>query len=90
MRPLRTETLGEETTVVLAKEITKTFETFFNGTAKELLDWLNAEDVHRKGEMVLMFSTKQQDTGDIPAEAVKLLKSLKEDLPLKKAAATLT
>lgn len=81
------ETLGEETPVVLAKEITKTFETFYSGSAKELLDWLNAEDVHRKGEMVLMFSTKQVDTGDIPKEAVALLKSLKAELPLKKAAA---
>ncbi|MFT4926762.1 MAG: 16S rRNA (cytidine1402-2'-O)-methyltransferase [Phenylobacterium sp.] len=81
------ETLGEETTVVLAKEITKTFETFFSGSAKELLDWLNAEDVHRKGEMVLMFSTKPVETGDTPAEAVALLKILKQELPLKKAAA---
>ncbi|MFT5161492.1 MAG: 16S rRNA (cytidine1402-2'-O)-methyltransferase [Alteromonadaceae bacterium] len=81
------EQLGEETPVVLAKEITKTFETYFKGTAKELLDWLYAEDVHRKGEMVLMFSTKQPDTGDISTEAVALLKSLMQELPLKKAAA---
>jgi 16S rRNA (cytidine1402-2'-O)-methyltransferase len=81
------EQLGPDTTVVLAKEITKTFETFFSGSANELHDWLMAEDVHRKGEMVLMFSTKPKDTGEVPKEALVLLKALQQELPLKKAAA---
>jgi 16S rRNA (cytidine1402-2'-O)-methyltransferase len=81
------EVLGEDTKVVLAKEITKTFETFYTGTATELLEWLNAEDVHRKGEMVLMICTKQEKTTDIPEPAIALLRALKAELPLKKAAA---
>jgi 16S rRNA (cytidine1402-2'-O)-methyltransferase len=81
------EVLGEDTKVVLAKEITKTFETFYTGTATELLKWLNAEDVRRKGEMVLMICTKQEKTSDIPEPAIALLRALKAELPLKKAAA---
>ena len=79
--------LGEDTQVVLAKEITKTFETFYSGSASELLAWLQADDVHQKGEMVLMIAPKSNDSSDIHAQAIELLKSLKAELPLKKAAA---
>ena len=81
------ECLGVETQVVLAKEITKTFETFKSGTVTELLEWLKADEVHQKGEMVLMVAPKIVDKSDIPAQAIELLKSLKAELPLKKAAA---
>ena len=81
------EQLGEDTPLVLAKELTKTFETFFSGTAAELLEWLKADLVHQKGEMVLMISTKKAPTIDIPEPAIDLLKLLKVELPLKKAAA---
>lgn len=81
------ECLGVDTPVVLAKEITKTFETFKSGTVTELLDWLKADDVHQKGEMVLMVAPKVVDKSDIPPQAIELLKSLKAELPLKKAAA---
>ena len=81
------DVLGDDTQVVLAKEITKTFETFYSGSATELLEWLKADEVHQKGEMVLMIAPKVSDSSDIPADAIELLKSLKAELPLKKAAA---
>ena len=81
------ECLGLDTQVVLAKEITKTFETFKSGSVEELLEWLKADEVHQKGEMVLMIAPKVTDKSDIPAPAIELLKSLKSELPLKKAAA---
>ena len=81
------ECLGLDTQVVLAKEITKTFETFKSGSVDELLEWLKADEVHQKGEMVLMIAPKVVDKSDIPAPAIELLKSLKNELPLKKAAA---
>ena len=80
------ECCGADTKVVLAKEITKTFETYYSGSATELLDWLQADLVHQKGEMVLMIAPKVVDKGDIPNAAIELLKQLKVDLPLKKAA----
>ncbi|MCJ8271449.1 MAG: hypothetical protein MJK04_18885 [Psychrosphaera sp.] len=43
--------------------------------------------VHQKGEMVLMISTKKEKTTELPEPAIALLKQLKVELPLKKAAA---
>lgn len=79
--------LGEDRPVVLAKELTKTFETFFSGTATELLNWLQEDEVHQKGEMVIMISAKVKNDTDVPESAINLLKVLKNELPLKKAAA---
>ena len=47
--------LGERE-VVLAREITKTYETFLNGSFDELLDALNKDSNQQRGEMVLMVS----------------------------------
>ncbi|MBN7821091.1 16S rRNA (cytidine(1402)-2'-O)-methyltransferase [Bowmanella yangjiangensis] len=81
------EELGESTAVVLAKELTKTFETFCSGTATQVLDWLREDAVHQKGEFVLMVGPAEQSNLDIPPEAVSLLTLLMQELPLKKAAA---
>lgn len=80
------EHLGEDTQLVFAKELTKTFETFFSGSAAELLAWLQQDEVRQKGEMVLMIAAKVADD-DIPSAALDLLRQLKAELPLKKAAA---
>lgn len=79
--------LGEDTPVVLGKELTKTFETFKAGTSAELIEWLKADEVHQKGEMVLMIGSAPKDDIGVPEEALSLLKLLKDELPLKKAAA---
>ncbi|WP_416306185.1 16S rRNA (cytidine(1402)-2'-O)-methyltransferase [Neptunicella sp. SCSIO 80796] len=79
--------LGDERQLVLAKELTKTFETFRTGTASQIEAWLTEDAVHQKGEFVLLISGYQRDTGNIPAAAINLLKSLMQELPLKKAAA---
>lgn len=49
------DVLGERE-VVLAREITKTYETFLNGSFDELLDALNNDSNQQRGEMVLMVS----------------------------------
>lgn len=79
--------LGGERKVVVAKELTKTFETFYSGTAEQALAWLNEDDNHQRGEFVLMVGGQQNVNEDIPDEALKLLGLLMEQLPLKKAAA---
>ncbi|MDF2178448.1 16S rRNA (cytidine(1402)-2'-O)-methyltransferase [Aliiglaciecola sp. CAU 1673] len=81
------EELGEARAVVLAKELTKTFETFVAGGAREVLAWLDADEVHQKGEFVLMVGPAPVTPTEIPQEALLLLKRLAEELPLKKAAA---
>lgn len=81
------QVLGDERTVVLAKELSKTFETFCSGHAKQVYDWLCADDHHQRGEFVLMIKGVDNVTTDIPPEAMTLLSLLQDELPLKKAAA---
>ena len=79
--------LGNERQIVLAKELTKTFERYISGSAEGVIEWLTEDPAHQKGEFVLMIDGVQVDQNDIPEEAMALLKRLKSDLPLKKAAA---
>ncbi len=81
------ETLGQERPVVLAKELSKTFETFYSGSAGECLAWLLADDNHQRGEFVLLISGVKVDKSMVSNEALSLLKRLMQELPLKKAAA---
>lgn len=79
--------LGPDRHLVVAKEITKTFETYISDIPDGVIDWLEADPVHQKGEFVLMVAGAPPSSSDLPAEALALLKRLIEDLPLKKAAA---
>ena len=81
--------LGEERYIVLAREITKTWETITGNTIKNLREWL-LEDANRtKGEMVLIVEgkPKSDNNDEISPQAVKALELIAEELPLKKAAA---
>lgn len=79
--------LGEERSVVLAKELSKAFETFFSGTAAQALAWLQEDDNHRRGEFVYLVGGYAGSGDSVPDEAISLLKLLMVDMPLKKAAA---
>ena len=79
--------LGTDRKVVLAKELTKTFETFYQGSAEDCKQWLAKDEVHQKGEFVLMIAGVSVDHSSIPAEAENLLRLLCAELPTKKAAA---
>ena len=72
--------------VMLAREITKTFETFLIGTPSELQTALAQDSNQSRGEMVLIvhpLEKVQEDT--IAPEAEQLLNLLLDDMPLKKA-----
>ena len=81
--------LGEDRQIVMAREITKTFETFLSGTVAEVLERVKSDPNQQRGEIVLMCHGYRSDTEDtgIPTEVVNTLKLLVEELPLKKAAA---
>lgn len=79
--------LGKDRKVVVAKEITKTFETYYSGTAEEALEWLNVDSNRQRGEFVLLISGYEQVIEELPQEAISLLQSLMQEMPLKKAAA---
>ena len=48
------EVLQCDRKIFIAREITKRFESNFNGTAKQCLDWLNSDSDQGKGEFVLV------------------------------------
>lgn len=80
------EYLGEDREVVLAKELTKHFESFTKGGPQLVIDWLEEDKDRQQGEMVLILSPNKQEQGISP-EAETLMKALMEELPTKKAAA---
>ena len=79
--------LGEDRQMVVAKELTKTFETFYSGRAEACLTWLEADANHQRGEFVLMIAGEKHDQSEVSVDALNLLKLLMKELPLKKAAA---
>lgn len=82
------EVLGSDRHVVMAREVTKTFETFLSGPVSEVLATVSSDLNQQKGEIVLMVHGYQlNDEEAIPTVAINTLKLLCEELPLKKAAA---
>ena len=81
--------LGADRYIVLAREITKTWETISGDTVSNLRQWL-AEDPNRtKGEMVLIIegNVKTEENESFNPQAIKALQLIAKELPLKKAAA---
>ena len=80
--------LGESRYVVLARELTKTWESIHGAPVGELLAWVKEDENRRKGEMVLIVEGfKVQSDDALPADALRTLALLQTELPLKKAAA---
>jgi 16S rRNA (cytidine1402-2'-O)-methyltransferase len=81
------EVMGRERRLVVARELTKTFESIQGLPAAEMLTWLGEDDNRCRGEIVLMVAGHQADGESLPAEALRTLALLRAELPLKKAAA---
>ncbi|WDD99800.1 16S rRNA (cytidine(1402)-2'-O)-methyltransferase [Thalassomonas actiniarum] len=79
--------LGGERYVVIARELTKTFETIHSDTAENLLNWLQEDPNQLKGEMVLIIEGHKVDPDAISPKIIDTLKLLLEELPPKKACA---
>ena len=78
---------GANKQIVLAKELTKTWETIVSFPVNELIDWLNQDVSRQKGEFVLIVAGYIESNKDIDPKAINTLKLLQKELPLKKAAA---
>ncbi|MGC1181858.1 16S rRNA (cytidine(1402)-2'-O)-methyltransferase [Legionella sp.] len=79
------EIYGLECEIVLAKELTKTFERFIPGSVSEVKHWLLEEPVRSKGEFVLIIPPRSE----LPQQQnhEELLAVLLAELPLKQAVA---
>jgi len=82
------EVLGSDREIVIARELTKTFETFLRGTVAHVSDVMKADSNQLKGEFVIVIKgaipAKKQEVSD---EAIRLTLLLADELPMKKAAA---
>ncbi len=83
--------LGVERRITFARELTKTFETIYSCNLGDAVAWLNADANQQRGEFVLLIeaaASKEEDA--IPEEAIRIMKLLLAELPLKQAVALAT
>ena len=81
------EALGDARRVVLARELTKRFETFLAGTPAELIEMLERDAEQRLGEFVLLVAGVETEAETASqADAERVLRVLCDYLPLSQAA----
>ncbi len=79
---------GVDREVVIAREISKTFETIKGEKLAAMVEWVAADTNQQRGEIVLLVhgASKPEDAEMSPEQA-RIMKVLLEDLPVKQAAA---
>jgi 16S rRNA (cytidine1402-2'-O)-methyltransferase len=81
------EQFGDQRQAVVARELTKQFETIRGDTLAALVQWITADPNQQKGEfVVLLQGAGQVETHAVTPEAEQILLVLLEELPIKKAA----
>ena len=79
------EVLGEHRSLVVAREISKQYETVLSGSIAEVLKAVKNDSQQTRGEFVMMLEGVPQVAKDV-VEVTTLLSELLDDLPVKKAA----
>ena len=78
---------GADRQVVLARELTKTFETFLRGSLVDVLQQVSVDQNQQKGEMVILLQgASPEEQNGIDAETERVLKILLQELSVKQAA----
>lgn len=83
------EVLGSDREIVLGREITKAFETFYSGSVAEVLAELERDPHGSRGEFVVMVrgAMARADTGEAATMDVdRIIRVLLAELPVKKVA----
>nr|WP_256354811.1 16S rRNA (cytidine(1402)-2'-O)-methyltransferase [Pseudomonas sp. sia0905] len=83
------EVFGGERQALLARELTKTFETLQGMPLGQLFDWVAADANQQRGECVVLVAGWQapEDEAAVSVEALRVLDLLLAEMPLKRAAA---
>jgi len=83
------EVLGDEREITLARELTKTFETFLTGNLAEVIQQVEQDANQQRGEFVLVVAgaAPEDDAEAQEIAAIDVLKVLLTELPVKQAAA---
>lgn len=79
--------LGGDREAMLAREITKAFETVKQGSLDELLAFVSADANQQRGEIVLVVAGKPSTASLLDEQTASLLRRLARELPAKRAAA---
>lgn len=77
--------MGSDREVVIAREITKVYETIYRDRAQAVLQWLRADHNQQKGEFVVLIAGCAENK-DLCPETIRIFNLLLKDLPLKRAA----
>lgn len=78
--------LGAERRITFARELTKTFETIYSCALSDAVTWLQADTNQQRGEFVLLIeSAAIKEAEEISEEALRVLRLLLTELPLKQA-----
>jgi 16S rRNA (cytidine1402-2'-O)-methyltransferase len=81
-----TTCLGEDRPAVIARELTKTFETLKSAGLKMLCEWLREDPNRQRGEFVILVKGIEASRENIStSELERLLSLLLDELPLKTA-----
>lgn len=81
------EVFGDVREACIARELTKTFETFYFGSLPQILSQIEADKDQQKGEFVVVLAGNPNPSPASDVNTDKLLRLLSEELPPKKAAA---
>lgn len=81
------QVFGGAREAVLAREITKLFETIRRDTLAELAQFVGGDSNQRRGEIVLLVAGKPSSEQEVGADVSALLLRLAQELPAKQAAA---
>ncbi|MFL2840402.1 MAG: 16S rRNA (cytidine(1402)-2'-O)-methyltransferase [Pseudohongiellaceae bacterium] len=79
------QVFGAERKAVVARELTKTFETIKNDSLENLLTWVVADTNQQRGEFVLLIQGKEKGLTPVDSEAEFILDTLMQELPLNQA-----
>lgn len=80
--------IGADRPLVMARELTKQFETYLSGSIAEVHQRVIEDSNQQRGEIVLILGgAEEQAAEDVNPAAMKTLNLLRKELPLKKAAA---
>ncbi|NVJ67915.1 MAG: 16S rRNA (cytidine(1402)-2'-O)-methyltransferase [Gammaproteobacteria bacterium] len=71
---------------VVARELTKTYETILDGSLSELIQCVKQDDNQTKGEFVLIISGQEKSKQEQSFDSKQLLSELLQELPPNKAA----
>lgn len=78
---------GPERYVVIARELTKTFETLYGDRLESLLNWVQSDSNQQRGEFVLLIQGAEPVESKVDQDTLRILELVAAQLPPKKAAA---